>query len=281
MNQPNPLSQYFRTEKFFITLPCTPNMYPEGVIEYSDSGEVGVMGMTAADELRTKNPDALLNGEAITGLLTSCIPAIKKPKELLANDIDACLLAIKHASYGDDIETNADCPECDAENSFSINITQSIANITPLKDEYFIETEDGMRIYGKPLTFRLLIKTLRQQFEQEKIMSDAQNPAISDEQKLKLFSRSFSAMADMTGELILGCIKQIVVPDTDEPITDEKHIEEFLNNVEKERIEQINTLLQEINSAGIKKTLTAKCKKCEHEWEVNIDFNPMTFFTES
>lgn len=281
MNQQNPLHGYFRTIKFYMKLPCAPSMYTEGVIEYTEEGEVGVMGMTAKDELLIKTPDALLNGEAITGLISSCVPAIKQPKKLIANDIDALLMGIKHASYGDDIETLANCPECSAENKFSINISQSLANIHPLEDEYFIETENRMRIYGTPLTFPLLVKTLQQQFEQEKIITSAKNTELSEEQKMALFSKSINNMAKMSNDLLLGCIQKIVVPDVEAPITDKKHIEDFLNNVEKYLIEQVSDLLNKINTDGMIKTLKAKCTQCEHEWEVAIDFNPMTFFSES
>lgn len=281
MNQQNPLHGYFRTIKFYMTLPCAPSMYTEGVIEYTEEGEVGVMGMTAKDELLTKTPDALLNGEAIAGLISSCVPAIKQPKKLIANDIDALLMGIKHASYGDDIETLADCPECNTENKFSINISQSLANIRPLKDEYFIETENGMRIYGTPLTFPLLVKTLQQQFEQEKIIAGAKNTELSEEKKLILFSKSINSMAKMSNDLLLGCVQKIVIPDAEEPITNKKHIADFLNNVEKYLIEQLSDLLNQINTDGMIKTLKAKCAQCEHEWEVAIDFNPMTFFSES
>lgn len=278
MDQQNPLKAYFRTTKFYMTLPCDPSMYPEGVIEYSDTGEVGVMGMTAGDEMLVKNPDALLNGTAITSLLSSCIPNIKKPDALIANDIDACLLGIKHASFGDDIDTAVECPSCSADNTFSINISQSLATISKLDPEYFIETEDGMRIYAKPMVFPLLLTTLRQQFEQEKIVTAAQDIKISEERQMKLISTGVDNMAKMSRELLLGCIDKITIPDREEPITNTNHIEDFLNNVEKTLIEKIEKLLSTINNAGIKKTMTAKCKHCEHEWEVAIDFNPMTFF---
>lgn len=281
MSKQNPLHSYFRAVKFYITLPSNPDMYPEGTIEYTEEGEVGIMGMTAHDELIIKSPDSLLNGSAITHLISSCVPAIKTPETLIANDIDALLLAIKHASYGDDIETKADCPECSAENTFVLNISQSLTNITPLEKEYFIETSAGMRIYGKPLAFPLLIKTLQQQFEQEKIMAIINKDNTTDDQKMKLFSTSINKIAKMSSDLISGSVLKITIPDVEEEITNEKHITDFLNNVEKELIGQIHDLLNEINNTGITKTLEATCNECEHKWTVNIDFNPMTFFSES
>lgn len=281
MSKQNPLSGHFRTTKFHITLPSNPNMYPDGTIDYTEDGEVGIMGMTSRDEMGIKNPDALLNGEAILDLLKSCVPAIRNPKKLIANDIDACLLAIRHASYGDDLDIIVNCPGCEKENSFSLNITQSLATIIPLNDEYFLETNNGIRIYVKPMDFPLLVKTLRQHFEQEKIMNATQNTALTDDARMSLFSKTVKNISDMTQEIILGCIAKILIIDDGTEVTDKDHIKEFIGNIEKDVIESINNLLKEINSSGVKKTMDAKCQHCDHEWEASIDFNPLTFFSQS
>ena len=39
----------------------------------------------------------------------------------------------------------------------------------------------------------------------------------------------------------------------------------------------IKDLIKEINQIGIRRVFTAKCLKCEHEWENEIDFNPVNF----
>ena len=45
-----------------------------------------------------KNPDALLNGEAVASLIKSCVPDIKDPKKMFSADVDALLIAIKDTS---------------------------------------------------------------------------------------------------------------------------------------------------------------------------------------
>ena len=39
----------------------------------------------------------------------------------------------------------------------------------------------------------------------------------------------------------------------------------------------ISNIVTEINKIGIRRTFTAKCEKCNHEWESEIDFNPVNF----
>lgn len=281
MAKQNPLSGHFRTTKFHITLPSNSSMYPDGTIEYTEDGEIGIMGMTSRDEMGIKNPDALLNGEAIINLLKSCVPAIRQPKKLIANDIDACLLAIRHASYGDNLDIKVDCPECKKENTFAINITQSLATIVPLKEEYFLETDGGIRIYVKPMDFPLLVKTLRQQFEQEKIINASQNTVITDDARMALFSKTIKNISDMAQEIILGCVAKILIINDGIEVTDKDHIKEFIGNIEKDIIESINELINEINNSGVKKTMNAECQHCPHKWETSIDFNPLTFFSQS
>jgi len=71
---PNPLINYFRQAKIYLTLPSGGKYYKEGSLELTESGELPVMPMTAKDELALKTPDALLSGQATVDLIQSCIP---------------------------------------------------------------------------------------------------------------------------------------------------------------------------------------------------------------
>ena len=85
-NQPNPLTQYFRQFKLYLKLPSGIAYYTTDQVQFTDSGEIGVMPMTGKDELSLKNPDALLNGEALVEVIKSCVPGVKNPRVLLTND---------------------------------------------------------------------------------------------------------------------------------------------------------------------------------------------------
>ena len=99
----NPLSGHFRSPKIYTQLPSAGRYYTSKVVEMPDSNELPVFPMTAKDELIMRNPDALLNGEAVSQVIQSCVPNVKNARQLLSNDVDALLLAIQGASYGDDI----------------------------------------------------------------------------------------------------------------------------------------------------------------------------------
>ena len=101
----NPLRKYFRQPKVYITLPSKGKFYADGAIELPESGEFPVFAMTAKDELTMKTPDALLNGQATVDVIKSCIPAIKNPWSMPSIDLDAVLIAIRIATYGEMMET--------------------------------------------------------------------------------------------------------------------------------------------------------------------------------
>ena len=67
----NPLLKYFRKPAIYVSLPTKGNFNPE--IEQTIIDEVGVLPMTAIDEIALRNPDALLNGEAMISLMKSCV----------------------------------------------------------------------------------------------------------------------------------------------------------------------------------------------------------------
>ena len=86
----NPLSGYFRAPKLYTKLPSGGRFYTDDIVDLGDSHEVAVYALTAKDESILKNPDALLNGEAVTQIIMSCVPSVKKPRKML---LLICLLA--------------------------------------------------------------------------------------------------------------------------------------------------------------------------------------------
>lgn len=274
----NPLQQFFRAVKLYTKLPSGTAYYND--VDFNEDGEIGVMAMTAKDEMSARNPDALLNGEAIVEIINSCVPGVKNPRKLLANDIDALMIAIRHATYGDDLEVTSECPKCKHANTFGVNISQSLASMTFLEPEYTIDLSNGVTIYVKPFGYDETIKALKAQFEQMKISRNLENSSASEEDKLKVFSKSFNTLSDLNIELLTACVSKVVINQTQE-VTEQDHISEFLQNIDKPTFTQLDNIIKDINTVGIKKNFNAKCEKCEHEWDAAIDFNPVNFFMES
>lgn len=275
--QTNPLSQYFRSIKFYVRLPSGSNYYSPNVITFTSQGEIGILPMTGKDELVLKNPDALLNGEALIEVLTSCVPSLKQPRELLTNDIDALITAIRYATYNDMLETEINCPKCSHKNSFKINLQYALDNMEFLENEYVVNLDSGLSVFVKPYSFPDLLKALHSQFEQSKLTRALENESISDSQRSQIFSKAFKDMAVTKFDLMSCGIIKIVDESNNISVTDKKFIKEFLTNIDKSSADKINDLITEINQVGIKRDFSAECTKCNHIWTSEIDFNPVNF----
>lgn len=273
----NPLKQYFRQFKLFIKLPSGTSYYPDGSVKFTDTGEVGVMPMTGQDELILKNPDALLNGEALIEVLKSCVPAVTNPRVLLTNDIDALITAVRYATFNDTLETELKCPSCGAQNLFKINLQHSLDGMSFLESEYVINLDNGLSVFVKPYAFPELLRGLHAQFEQSKVERAITSEKLTDEARMKMFSNSFKELALVTYDLMVSSIVKVVDESKDINITDKGFIKEFLQNIDKKSIDKISDLIKEINQIGIKRSFAAKCEKCDHVWESEIDFNPVNF----
>ena len=210
MTNTNPLLDFARKVELSIKLPSNGNWYPEGMIDYTMTGEVEVYPMLPKDELMLMNPDALLSGQANVNLIKSCVPAIHQPEKLLYPDLNVLLLAIQKATYGDKLTMQVVCPEClkkanekaaeleefnkDKLKEEQIDIKAAIAEMEKkgeimihqqeidfdinyfldrmkyLEPEYIYTLETGLKIYLKPNTLEDKSKYGLMQFNQEKII---------------------------------------------------------------------------------------------------------------
>ena len=277
MEQNNPLKQYFRQYKMFLRLPSGKTYYKHEEVELNELGELGIKAMTGQDELILKNPDALLNGEAIIEVIKSCVPAVKNPKVLLSNDIDAIITAIRHASFGDSLESTLLCPKCEKENTFTLDLQYALDNMTMLEADYVINLENGLSLFVKPYSFPEMLKGLHAQFEQAKLSRELEREGITDEEKSAAFKRAFEMLSRITFELISKAVVKIVNEEAGINVTEQKYIIEFIRDADREVVDKIQALVKEISEIGIKKEFTAQCTHCNHTWSSEIDFNPVNF----
>jgi hypothetical protein len=275
--QQNPLKQYFRQFKLYLKLPSGTTYYPQGAVQFTDQGEIGVLPMTGKDELILKNPDALLNGEALIEVIKSCVPGVTDPRLLLSNDIDALITAIRYATFDDSLETNLHCPKCGHENTFKLDLQYALDNMEFLEPEYVVNLDSGVSVFVKPYAFPDILKGLHAQFEQNKLTRAIDSDTITDEERSAIFGKAFKSMSATTYELMLNSILKVVDESNNVNVSNKTHIKEFLNNIDNKSVERISKMVQDINQIGIKRSFVAKCEKCEHTWENEIDFNPVNF----
>lgn len=281
-NTENPLSRYYRTARLSVQLPSRGLYYDkQDIVELGSDGEVSVMPMTAQDELNLKNPDALLNGEAVISVIRSCVPQVHKPRKLLSCDVDALLVAIKAASYGDQSEISVNCPKCQAENTYSVNYESLLAEVEPLESHYEVPLGNGVTVTVRPAQFEDSLKQQKALFEGSKVQRILTDNNTSDEARLQAFSAALKKISKLNFDMIADSVTQAVFTDDSGQtvtVTDRRHIVEFLNNIESTDAERIEKIISEVNSHGVKKQLDTVCRGCGHQWKVPMEFNDTNFF---
>lgn len=277
----NPLKKYFRQPKIHIPLPSKGKYYPEGALEMPETGEFPVFAMTAKDELVMKTPDALLNGQATVDIIKSCIPAIKDPWSMPTLDLDAALLAIRIATYGKIMEITSTVPGINEKKDYQVDIQQILNKLVTAT--YVSEVQMGeMKVFTRPLTYKEFTKTSLQTFEEQRVFAIINNDDLDDDEKLERFNNSFKKLTDISVNMLNRCIWKIQIGDTE--VTNEKHIQEFMENSDKEFYTFITEHLEEqrkqfgIEPLKITSTEEEIKQGAPAEWELPITFDQSNFF---
>lgn len=236
------------------------------------------MAMTGQDELILKNPDALLNGQALIEVVTSCAPAVHRPADLVANDIDAIMTAIRFATYDNGIETSINCPKCGSQNSFNLDLGFALDTMTFLsQDGYQIGLDNGLTLHLRPYKFPEIIKGLHSQFDQSRMIKAINNQSISEEERTSALGSALKNMSKTTFELTCCAVYKITSEDGTLSITDRQYIDEYLRNVEKPIIDKISNLIETMGAIGVNRQYSVTCSNCSNQWQAELDLNPVNF----
>lgn len=234
----NPLAGFMRQPKIYIRLPSSGAFWEDGSIIIPESGEFPVYSMTAKDELTFKTPDALMNGQAVVDVIQSCMPNITDAWKTPSLDLDAILISIRIATYGEKLEVRHRVPNTEEDVEHEIDLRTLIDQI--VNNSQWIDNvgvSESLICFVKPLTYRHVTTTSLKTFETQRIMQTVNNDELSDEQKLEVFNKSFKAMSNITIDLIADSISAIKTPDT--MVYDRNFIREFVENADNEVVQHI------------------------------------------
>jgi len=271
----SPLSAYYRQPKIYMKLPSGGEFYPEGTLDKSDDGQYAVYSMTAKDELMFKTPDALLSGQSTVAVINSCIPSIKDPWQLPTIDLDAVLVAIRIATYGENMDIDTNCPKCKEEQRYGFDLTRYLDDLS--KFTYSKTLQVGELTYHiRPYTYKEFTKKTLARIEQEKIFNIINDKDMSDEEKVDRFGVSFVKLTELTIESIADVVKQIDTPQGSE--SDPQKIREFILNSPKEMFEAVSLELNKMKSQLDLKVKNATCDKCSHSFDINVTMDQANFF---
>ena len=229
--QSNPLKKYYRQPKQFVRLPSNYKYYQPGTIQIPESGDVAVFPMTAKDELLFKTPDALLNGEATVRVIESCIPAITNAWQMPALDIDACLVAIRMATYGTKMQVKVFVPNTKIEKDMELDLQAALDKLlSHTYEEQFLY--QNMEVTTRPLTYKEFTEAAIKTFEEQRLATLVNDKEMPEEEKIKRFQASFNKLTDINIQMVSASVASIRVDG--QTVTDKTQIQEFLENTSKE-----------------------------------------------
>jgi len=278
----NPLTKFFRQPKIYVRLPSNGENYPQGTLEMTESGELPVFAMTAKDELSMKTPDALINGQATVDVIQSCMPNIKNAWKIPSIDIDAILVAIRIATYGEKLTITTKVPNIGEERDFEVDLRILLGELLQHSWESNCPITDEITTVLRPLNYKEFTENALKTFEEQRILNLVNDQTISDEKKLEEFNKSFKRLTELTIGMASTSITQVVTPDG--VVDNAKFIKEFIENADKEFFTKITSHLEtqrtkfNLKPLNIISTEEDKQAGAPESWEVPITFDQSNFF---
>lgn len=227
----NPLAKHFRQPKIYIRLPSNGDYY-DGAIEKTEIGEYPVFGMTAKDELLYKTPDALLNGQATVDVIQSCVPNIKNAWNVPNIDLDALLIGIRIATFGEFLDLTFNVPGLDEERTYQLDLKILLDQIYNNHYENVISFND-FKIELRPASYKYFTEIALKSLEEQRIFKVINDNSISDEEKIKRVQSSFNKLTDLNIDLVKHSILSIQYKN-ETPVINRAHIDEFISNADKD-----------------------------------------------
>ena len=272
----NPLSKFFRQPAIYIRLPSQGQHWLPGSIDYPANGEIPVMPMTAIDEISYRTPDALFNGEAVVGVIQSCIPNIKNAWAAPGPDIDVLLIAIRIASYGHQMEIGSQCPSCGEEHNFNLDLRGVIDGLK--SSDYSKSLAQGDLVFHfRPLSYREITDNSLHQFEQQKTLQLINESSDLDEKdKISKMNSTMKSLLDVTIKAMSQCITEIRTPAA--IVTEQEHIEEFIVNCDRTIFNNIRDHIIKQRESSEIQPLDITCPSCTHQYQQIFTMDMSNFF---
>lgn len=272
----NPLFKHFRQPAIYMRLPSNGEYWPESALEMSATGELPVYPMTARDEITIRTPDALLNGQGVVDVIQSCCPNIKDAWKMPSIDVDAVLLNIRIASYGNSMDIDTSCPKCNDESNFSLDLSRVTGQINMPNYQDMLDV-DGLKIKLKPQPYFEVNKVNQITFTEQQILRTINDDTVSDDEKKAKTDAWLAKLVDLNIQICANCTDYIVTEENI-TVTDIGFITEFYNMADFKVMRHIQDKLKEIAAQASLKPIDITCKACENKYQIPMDFDYANFF---
>lgn len=276
MQNPNPLRSHFRQPGVFLKLPSGGKYWAKDSINLPANGEVGVMPMTTKDEIMLRTPDALMNGQGVVSVIESCVPAINNAWGMPTIDLDALLIAIRIATYGDEMDIDSKCPKCGYDSRHQVPLGQMLLRVrSPNYQEIY--TIDNLQIKLKPMSYVQSNSVNIASFEEQKILQLINNDDMPHEAKKAQLDVHIEKIIKSTVEQLTFNTESITIEDGS-VVTNIEYIREFYSNANSKIIKGLQKKLRDFAEVAGLPPARVQCDSCDNQYDVEITFDYANFF---
>ena len=273
-----------RRPKMFLKLPSGGKYWPEGALDMPENGELPVYGLTVKDEIMIRTPDALFSGHSTVSVIKSCIPNIIEPWRIPSIDLDAILVAIRIASYGEKMNMTVNIPVVGEEEEFEIDlrpVLDTIIDNTIWEGE--LKIDNDLTIFIQPVDYKAMTDYNLLSFDSTRVLQVMmQNQDLNEDQKVEMAAAAMSKLADATLVQVYNGIKRI--NSSNGNTSDPAHIKEFIENIDKDIFLKISNAYKELNNHNNTRMITIQtppqyvAKGAPESLTVPFEFDYASFF---
>jgi hypothetical protein len=274
-NLANPLAKHFRQPALYLKLPSNGEFWPEGSIDMPIINELPILPMTTKDEITLKTPDALLNGQGVVDVIQSCCPNIKDAWQTPGIDVDSIIIAIRIASYGEQMDFNSTCPHCKEESSYGVDLGKVLAGIE-MPDYLQKLQSENLKIKLKPQPYHIVNKNNMIAFEEQQLLRTISQIENDTDALKTVFDQQLAKLVELNITLLTGSTEYIET--TSEVVSDTAFINEFYKNCDTKIVKLVRDKLQEFSDVGSLKPFSVKCHNCSEDFNVTVTFDFASFF---
>lgn len=196
-------------------------------------------------------------------------------------DLDACLIAIRMATYGTTMTVSGKVPGTDLDKDFEINLQNALDTL--LNAEYNDTVySDNMEIKTQPLNYSQFTKMAIKSFEETRISETVRNQDMPEEEKVARFQASLTKLTDLNVSMVADTITSIKVDG--QVVTDKNMIKEFIDNADKQFYKNILDHLEvqrenfNIKPIVIDSTEEEQKAGAPKQYQVPVQFDTANFF---
>ena len=271
----NPLAKFFRQPAIYVRLPSSGRGWKSGSIDLPLNGELPVLPMTAIDEISYRTPDALFNGEAVVSVIQSCIPNIKDAWAVPSVDLDTLLVAIRIASNGHTMDIGSQCPACNEEHDFELDLRNILDRIrSPSFEKELVQGD--LKVFFRPLTYREMTDNSQLQFENQRLLQAMDETDAGDKGRIQQVNQVMRQLISLTVKAMSQSIVEIRTGDA--IVSDHTFIEEFLNNCDSKIFNTIRDYIVTLRNENEIKPLEINCPSCGHQYQQSFTLDMANFF---